>query len=61
LLQLHFDAFYDRVVEAASRDSLFADTVSHCWVFAPGIEPERAARFDALCKSLRRKIREQKG
>jgi hypothetical protein len=59
LLQQHFDAFYDRVVEAASRDALFADTVSRCWVFAPGIEPERAAKFDALRKSLRRKTREQ--
>lgn len=53
LLAHHFDAFYDRVTEVASANSRFANTVGSCWVFSPGEEPERSAKFAALRRSLR--------
>jgi hypothetical protein len=52
LLEHHFDAFIDRVEEAAHANSLFADTVTNCWAFGLSREPSRAARFHQLIASI---------
>jgi hypothetical protein len=54
LLEHHFDAFIERVEEAARADRLFGDTVSHCSKFGQSEEPSRAARLGRLIARAKR-------
>jgi hypothetical protein len=55
LLEYHFDDIISRVEEAALADHRFGDMVSHSWKLSESEEPSRAARFDALVRSIPRK------
>lgn len=52
LLGEHFATMFPRAERLADADSLFADTILHCWKFGQAEEPTNAARFDALCERL---------
>jgi hypothetical protein len=48
LLELHFDAIFPRVEQAAQNSPLLADTFRRCWKLGQAELPENAARFEAL-------------
>ena len=52
LLEHHFDRFIGQVEDLARADRLFGKMVALCWKSEQSEESTRAARFDALLRSL---------
>ena len=53
LLELHFDAYFSKVVEAAHSNPQFARTVEMCAAFGLTEEPGNFERFEKLKDDLR--------
>ena len=57
LLEYHFDLIFPRVEATARSNKWFGKTTTQCWKFGQAKDPERAARFDALCAGIRQRNR----